>query len=139
MPLNEDQIAAVLFAGRVPEMVEADVVEGGRGSEAGDMSAELAGLPVRLHHHGKGVPANERADAPLDGRITRGMLFARFGDRVQVSRVGGIRQVCPRAPGLVDKHLQQEVRPFDAVTLNDRVERLDPLLGFFAIDFGYSG
>ena len=36
MPLDEHEIAAVLLAGRVKEMVETDVVERRRGSEARD-------------------------------------------------------------------------------------------------------
>ena len=41
MALDEHQIAAVGVIGSVPEVVEADIVQGGAGGEAGDVAAQL--------------------------------------------------------------------------------------------------
>ncbi len=137
--LDENHVAAVFLARRMPEMVEADVVERCRGGEAGDVPAELAGLPVGLHHHGERVPADERADAPFDGRIAGGVFFTGLRDGIEIGGVGRVGEIRAFPSRLVDEHLEQVVRPLDAVALNDRVERLDPLLCFFAIDVGNLG
>ena len=67
--LDVDEIAAVLVVGGAEEMVEAHVVQGGGGGEAGDVATQFRALPVGVHHHGQGVPADERADAALEGWI----------------------------------------------------------------------
>ena len=79
MALDEHEIAAVLVRRRVPEMVEADVVERRRRREARDVAADVRVL-VRAHHHRHRVPARVRADALLD-RLVAGNahLLARRG------------------------------------------------------------
>ncbi len=64
--LDIDHVAAVSVGAPPPEMIEADVVEGGGGGEAGDVAAELGALAVGPHDHGQGVPTDQRADAPFD-------------------------------------------------------------------------
>src|SRR4028119_2233289 len=44
VPLDEDEVAAVVLAGGVPEVHEAGVVEGRRRLEAGDVAAQLRAL-----------------------------------------------------------------------------------------------
>ena len=65
MALDEHEVAGVLVRRRVPEMVEADVVERRRRREARDVAADVRVL-VRAHDHRHRVPAQYRADAVLD-------------------------------------------------------------------------
>src|SRR5690606_39663545 len=57
--LDVEQVAGVVLGRGAPEVVEADVVEGGAGAEGGDVAAELAGLAVGRDDHGHGVPADQ--------------------------------------------------------------------------------
>ena len=66
--LDVDEVAAVLLARRVPEVVEADLVERRGRLVGGDVAAELGGLRVGAQHGGHRVPADDRADAGARSR-----------------------------------------------------------------------
>src|SRR5690606_522736 len=85
--LDVEQVTGVVFAGCAPEVVEADVVERGRGAEGGDVAAQVAGLAVGAHHHRHRVPADQRADPPLDLRVAGGLGLLAGRDGVDV--IGG--------------------------------------------------
>ena len=94
--LDEDEVAAVLRGGRVPEVVEADLVERRRRLVAGDVPAELGGLLVGLQHRRHRVPADERAQAPLDRLVARVLRLLVDGDRVDVRRLPAERKARTR-------------------------------------------
>ena len=78
--LEVDEVSAVGLGGRVPEVVEADLVERRGRLEARDVPAELGRLAVGLQHHRDRVPADQRADAVLEVRVARiGILEVRAG------------------------------------------------------------
>ena len=107
--LDEHEIAAVLVGRRVPEMVEADVVEHRRRREARDVAADV-GVLVRAHHHRHRVPAHVVPDLLLDVEVARQPHLPVDRDRVDVGGVGRERQVRAGAARLVDQLLDQEVR-----------------------------
>ena len=69
--LHEHEVAAVVLRRRVPEVVEADLVQRRRRLVARDVPAQLGGLLVGLQHRRHRVPADQRADAPLDRLVAR--------------------------------------------------------------------
>src|SRR5690606_7250622 len=81
MALNVNQVATMVLARCAPEMVEADVVQRGAGREAGDVAADTVVLSVGFHHHGHSVPADQRADPPLQVMVPGGadLLVGRDG------------------------------------------------------------
>jgi hypothetical protein len=131
--LEVDEVAAVGLGGGVPEVHLAHVVEGGGALEAGDVPAQLRGLLVGPEDHGQGVPADEGADAVLDGPFA-GMAVLPLGrDGVEVGGVGGVgdRRALPAALG--DQLFEEEVGPVRPFELQHGVEGLDPLGGFGGI------
>ena len=137
--LHVDQVAAVGLVGRVPEVVEADVVERRGGGEARDVAAELAGEAVRLHHHRQRVPPNERSDAPLDCGIPGSVLGTRFRNGVDVGSVDRERQAGAALARVIHERCEQEVGALDAVPIDDGLERVDPLPGLDGVDVGHLG
>src|SRR5690606_28670640 len=137
--LDVDQVARMLLAGRAPEVVEADVVEGGAGGEAGDVAAQVARLAVGAHHHGHGVPADQAADAPFHGRITvaLGLQVRRDGVGVRGGRMEGQRRAGPARQ--LGHAFQQLVGALGTVVVQHRLQRLHPLpgLGRIGIVFKY--
>jgi hypothetical protein len=134
--LDEHEIAPVRLARGMEKVIESDVVKRRAGGEARDVSAEPGVLAVGLDHHGHRVPADDGADAPLDGRVPRRALFLGNGDGVEIGGVRGIRQVGPAAPRLVDESLDEEVGALGALALDHGFERLHPLSGFFWVLVG---
>ncbi len=124
----------MLLSGGAEEMVEAHVVQGGGRGEAGDVAAQLRALPVAMHHHGQGIPADERADAALEGRVAGRSDLARGRDAVDV-RGGGVKgQVGTRTTSAIDQLLKQEMRAFDAGMGQRGFQGVDPFLRFLRID-----
>ena len=132
--LDVDQVGAFRMRGAFPEVVEADVVERGRGGERRDVAAELAALAIRLHHHRERIPAHERADAVLEPGLAGHRRLLTHVDRVQVCGGCLVREVCTRAARFVDQALDQVVAAFDPVRTQHRVECIQPLLGFVRIE-----
>ena len=119
VPLDVDEVAAALVVRSAPEVVEADVVERGCGSEAGDVPAVLGADLVGLDHHRQGVPANDRTNPVLDARLSGHLRFHRLGDGVHVGRRGLVGQVCARTPHRVDEAFDEVPHAFDAVAVED--------------------
>jgi hypothetical protein len=105
VPLDEHQVASVLEAGRLEEMVEADVIECRRRGETGDVAAKIAIRAVGTHHHRQRIPADEGAQTPLDLSVARVPLLERRRDGVDVRGVVGDRQGPARPSRLVDQLL----------------------------------
>ncbi len=132
--LMKHQITRMIGTGSAPEMVEAHVVQGGAGGEAGDVAAKLARLAVRTHHHRHRVPADQRADAPLHRGVAGHLRLVRRRDGVDVFGGRIERQVAAGAARAVDHPFQQEMRAFGAVVMDHRVERVHPLPGFGGVE-----
>ena len=130
--LHEHEVAAVLVGGRVPEVVEADVVERRRGREARDVAAHVRVL-VRAHDHRHRVPARVRADPMLDRLVAGDADLALGGDRVDVGGVGRERQERAGAPRTRDQPLDQEVRAVGTLVLDHARQGVEPLAGFLGI------
>src|SRR5690606_4288611 len=116
--LDEQQVARMVLGWRTPEMVETDVVQRRRGAERGDVAAQIARLAVGAHHHRHRVPADDRADLPLQ-RVVAGALGLQLG-RDGVDVFGGRleRQVRTGTPRYLDHPLQQLVRAVGTVALD---------------------
>ena len=128
--LEVDQVAAEVRGRRAPEVVEPDLHQRVDRRVAGDVAAEVALAAVGPHDHRHRVPADVRADALLDRGIPRKRLFLVRRDRVQVGRVGRIRDVRALAARLVDQRFEQEVRALGTFALEHRFEGVEPLSGF---------
>ena len=135
--LKEHQVAAVIRGAGAEEVVVADIHQGRRGGEGGDVPPQFTGKAIGLHHHGHGVPAHEGADAPLHGPVAGKLLLAGDGDGVEVGGVGAEGQIGPRASRLVDQAFEQEVGPLRALVLQHGLQGIEPLLGFLGIDVGF--
>ena len=134
--LHEDEVTAVVLRRRVPEVVEADLVERRRRLVAGDVPAELGGLLVGLQHRRHRVPADQRADAPLDRLVARVLRLLVDGDRVDVGRRAAEWRRRADAAGLRDQPLEQEARAVGPVVAQDRVQRLQPVARLLGVDVG---
>ena len=132
--LHEDQVAAVAVRRRVPEVVEAGLVEDRGRLVARDVAAELGGGLVRVEDRRDRVPAHDAAYSPLE-RLVDGMSRLVLGrDRVQVRRRARGRRGGAGELRVPDDALQQELRALRAVTCDDGVERFQPfacLLGIY--------
>ncbi len=133
--LHENEIAAVRFGGRAPEMVEADVVEHRRRREARDVAADV-GVLVRAHDHRHRVPANVVPDLLLDVEVARQAHLLVGPDRVDVGGVRRERQVRAVAARLVDQLLDQEVRAVRPFVRQNALERVEPFPGFLRVVVG---
>ncbi len=111
VPLEKHHIAEVLRARGAPEMIETDFVKRRRRRVARDMSAEFGADTIRLNHHCHGVPAQVSLQSPLECAIPRVFRLPGCRDRIQVSRIRAVRQICPGTPGIVDHAIEEEVRP----------------------------
>jgi hypothetical protein len=100
MALNEHQIAAVLIIRRVPEVVEADIVQSGAGGETGDMAAQFGGDAVGLDHHRQRIPANQRTNPPFHAGIAGGVFLLIDRDGVDIRGIGAVGHVDAGGAGL---------------------------------------
>ena len=133
MALDVDQVAAVRFRRRVPEMHEAGVVERRRGLEAGDMAAEFGRLLVGAQHDRQRVPADDRADPVLDRPVARMRRLSVRQDRVDIGGVGREGHLGAVAPGGLNNPLQQFIDPADALKGLNGVECIQPFTCFSGI------
>ena len=139
--LEVDEVAAVLVGRRVPEVVEADLVERRQRLVAGDVAAELGGQLVGAHDHRDRVPADDRAQPALELRIAGERRLAVGRDRVDVGGVEARDRAGAGVLGALDDARQELARAVGAVVRDDGVERLEPLgrLDRVEIRFGAVG
>ena len=128
--LEVDDVAVVVVALALEEVVEPDFVERGRRRVGRDVAADALFELVGLDHHRQRVPAHEALDAALDlaAAWKRG-LFCR-GNGVDVGGVGGeglLDAVPPRVVGQLAKQVADSGR---AARLEHVIERLEPFAGF---------
>src|SRR6188768_692612 len=122
--LHVDQVAAVVRRRRVPEMVEADVVEQRRRLEARDVAAEFGRALVRAEDDRHGVPADRRTDLVLELAVPLRLLFVLGPYRVHVRRRCRERRQDTRAPRLVAQLRQEELHPLGALVLHNAAQRV---------------
>ncbi|MNO58461.1 hypothetical protein D3C76_490200 [compost metagenome] len=128
--LEEDQVAAVFFGRGLEEVVEADVVQGGAGGEAGDVSAQVRVFQVGAHDHGQGVPTYQRANAAFHEQVARHACFVGDRDGVAVWRGDRIRQLGATTGGQLAHTGHQVMSAVFAFFVEDRLQGIQPFLGF---------
>ena len=136
VPLEVDDVAVVVVALALEEVIEADLVERCGRRISGDVAADAVLGLVGLHHHGERVPADEALDAPLDLAAAGERRLVVGGNRVDVGCVGGERQLDAVAARVVAQLAQQLADPDRAARLDHVVERLEPLARFEGLDLG---
>ena len=133
VPLKVDQIAPVRRIGAAKEVIEGDVVDGGRGREAGDVPAQFQVFLGRPQHHGHGIPADEGANPSLQRPVSRHLRFLPGSDGVGIGRSCPVGEMTAAAPRLVDQLLDNEVGPIRAILFDDGIDRFDPFVGFIGV------
>ena len=136
MALEVDQVAAVALARGVPEVVEADLVQGGQGLIARDVAAELRGDLVGAHDDRDRVPADDRPQPPVELGVTGVGRLAIGRDRVDVRRVEARDRAGTGLLRALDDPGQQIPRPHGTIVRHDSVERLEPLARLDRVDIG---
>ena len=136
--LDVEEVGAVLVVGAFPEMVEADVVERRRALEGRDVAADAGVLAVGVHHHRHRVPADDRADLPLQSVIAGRARLLFDGNGVDVGGICGERNMRAAAARLLGQRLEQKVRALRALRLEHGGEGIQPLLGFGGVGVGHA-
>ena len=114
----------------VEKVLEADIVEGRRGLEAGDMAAELGGVLVGAQDDRQRVPTDERPDAVVESQLPHVQpVFLIWRDGVHVRRGGAVRDQRALPAGLRDNFVEQEECAVGALERHDRIKRIHPLAG----------
>ena len=137
--LDVDLVAAAGVVLAAEEVVEADLVEAGRGLVRRDVAADLEALAVRGGDHHRGVPADEGADPALDLLVAGEPRLALGRDRVDV--VGAAQR------GHADLHLAGPLEQAEhhvagalaAALVDQRVEGVEPVVGLVRVDVGQLG
>ena len=135
MTLKIDQVAAVRFVAGMPKMHEPGVVKRRRRLEARNVSAKLGGLLVRLDHHRRRVPADVAADVLLELAVARMGRLGFRRNRVDISRVGGERQLRALTTSGGDNRIQNVVNFGDSLEGLDGIERIEPFVSFVGLAF----
>jgi hypothetical protein len=125
--LHEHHVAGMIRRRGAPEVIEAHFVQRGRRRVGRQVSAVFARLLVRVQDHRQRIPANAGFDALLHLAVAGIGRFLAGPDGVEVRRIRTERQIGARAPRVVDELLEQEVRAFRALRLENRIDRFDPL------------
>ena len=133
MTLHVHQISAMFFAGRVPEVIEAHVIQRGCGGETGNVAAQFGGDLVCAHDHCHGVPAHIGADAVLELVVAGRALLLPRRDGVDVGSAGAVGQVGAGTPRLVDQSFEEIVRALSTLVFEHPVQSIQPLLRLLRI------
>ena len=135
--LDVEQVAAVVFALGVPEVVEAGAEHVASEAKRADVAAEVAAVgrvqAVGLDHHRHRVPAHVGAQALFDLEVARAALFLVGLDGVDVGGVGRERHVDAGLARLVEQLLEQEVRALGALALDHGGQGVHPFAGFLGV------
>ena len=109
--LDVHQVAAMIGAGCMPEVIEADVIQCGGRRERRNMTAEFEVFFAAAQHHHRRVPAHIAAQLVLHLMIAGALGLKVRGDGVEVRRVRRERRMAAGAACFVEQRLQQEMRP----------------------------
>src|SRR5438105_13130624 len=105
--LQVEEIAAVLLAGRMPEMIEADVIERRAGRVALHVPAVLGRFLVRYDYQRPRAPPPDRREARLDLEGGRPLRLRADRNRVHVRRRRAEWKIGARLPHAPDQPFQQ--------------------------------
>ena len=130
MALHVDQVAAVAVGRRVPEVVEAGLIQHRRRLVTRDMTAQLRAGLVGVKDRRDRVPTHNAAYPPLKRLIDRMRRLRLRRDRVQIRRRARGRGSRARQLRVTDDTLKQELRALRAVVFEDRIESIQPLARF---------
>src|SRR6476620_9523642 len=120
--LDEDQVTAMPFGRRAPEMHKAGVIECRRRLKAGDVPTELRAFLIRAQHDGQRVPADIGADAMLNRSITGMLRFPVRWDGVEVGRCRRVRDWRAATARSVKQFVEQEGSAILALDFDDSIE-----------------
>src|SRR5438132_485795 len=101
------------------------------------MPPDIAIGTVRAYHHGHGVPAYQTFNASFDFATARkeGLFVGR--NCIDIRGIGRKRQVHPGFLGVHLEVLQQASNVFRSPVLQHIVERIEPFLYFYSVQFGH--
>ena len=126
--LNEDLVTEAAVGLAPEEVVEANLVEGGRAGVGREVASDPLGARVGPHHHGGGVPADVGADTPLLVLVSR--------DGVDVRRRDRGREVDLLGAGPLQQ-LHEEVASARAASgIDDGIEGVEPFGGLGGVRVG---
>ena len=100
------------------------------------MSADARVVVVRAQNHRDRVPADEPPDPQLHRLVPREIRLLFGGDRVDVARLGERRDPDVEHARALEELVDDEASPIGSGRLNERVERIDPLLRLVGVDVG---
>src|SRR6266508_3905385 len=136
VPLIEDLIAVAAVVLAAEEVIEADLVEGGRRRVRREMAADALVVMVRADDHGDRVPADELPDAVLHLLVAGKVGLLLGGDRVDVSRLRERGEAHLEHARALEELVQDETGSLRTGLLDQGVERLDPFIGLGGVDIG---
>ena len=139
MALDVDLVATTLVVLAAEEVVEADLVEAGRGLVRRDVPADLEALAVGARHHDRGVPADERADPALDVLVAGEPRLTLGRDRVDVVGAAQRRHADLHLAGPFEQAQHDVARSLASALVDERVEGVDPVVGLVRVDVGQLG
>ena len=116
------------------EVVEPDLEEVRGRRIACDMAAQFGVGPVGAHHHGKRVPAHDRAQALLDVEIPRELRLVRELHAVAVGRVHHRRHGHAARTRVLEQLPEEEGCALAPFGRNKRIEGVEPFAGFGGVD-----
>jgi len=131
--LEEDHVGAVRMVRALEEMVVANFVHGGGGGVAADVAADAVMRLVGLHHHRHRVPADQGAQAALQGEVARVGRLGFPGNGVDVGSVGAVRGVDAVLAGGLDQRGDQVLGLVGAFKVDHGLEGVQPFLGLVRI------
>ncbi|MCY1294757.1 hypothetical protein D9M70_440690 [compost metagenome] len=138
MALEEHQIAAMPRRRRMPEMIEANLIQRGGRGEAGDMAADI-GIARRAQHQRDRVPADIGADTVLQLVVAGAARLHLRRDGVEVGGVCAEWQVNAGTVRPLDQPLDQVMRPLRSLVRDEGVKRIQPFGGFLDVDVIIAG
>ena len=92
--------------------------------------------PVRVHHHGRRVPADQALDAALDIGIARHESLFVGGNRVDVGSVGGEGKLDAVLPGVLGQFAEQAGDLGGTAALQDIINGIEPFACFRRVEIG---
>ncbi|GBE22121.1 hypothetical protein BMS3Bbin01_01484 [bacterium BMS3Bbin01] len=134
--LDENLVAGGSIVLPAEEMVEADLVEGGRRGERGQVPSDSLRCMVGTHDHDGGVPADEPADSLFESVVSGEPRLFLGRDRIDVGRVDRGRDPHLLLPGAQQHARQQIPCPGLALDGDELVERVEPFLGLGGVGVG---
>lgn len=132
--LEEDLVSALAVVLAPEEVVEAHVVEGGRGSEGGDVAADADAGALRTGHHDRRVPAGRVQDAPLDLLVAGEERLVLGRDGVDVVRAAHLGHGHAPLAGAFDQTEHQVAGALASALVDGGVKRVEPFRRLLGIE-----